>query len=355
MRHGRYSTAICAQKGLDSTAGILDNRDVPIGTQLCRFYTPGNESRSRPRRLRLLFGRHTGIVNVLYIDESGDTGALAHDDQKSQPLLVVGALCVPQLEVEPLTRTWVEIKRRFHPGLCVASAPTWDWMVAEVKGTDLRRSARSDDRATRRSAIGFFDRVLDLLDRHGISISARVWVKKPDAEFNGRSVYTFSIQWLCEQFQMLLEARQTQGVVIADSRTAGPNINVAHSIFTRKHQAKGGPYSRIVEVPLFGHSNNHAGLQLADVVFSGLLAPICCDVFVRGRLTNQHARPEYAALSERYLTRLESLLMSNQTTNSGKHSIQVSNKLGDQGARMLFKHSRQPGVRPRVAQRPSSQ
>jgi hypothetical protein len=38
------------------------------------------------------------IVNILYVDESGDTGALAAGDQKSQPLLVVGSLCVPQLE-----------------------------------------------------------------------------------------------------------------------------------------------------------------------------------------------------------------------------------------------------------------
>jgi hypothetical protein len=227
-------------------------------------------------------------------------------------------------------------------------------MVAEVKGTDLRRSARSDDRATRRSAIGFFDRVLELLERHESSIAARVWVKKPGAEFNGRSIYTFSIQWLCEQFQVLLETQQAQGMVIADSRTAGPNINVAHSIFTRKHRAKGDPYSRIVEVPLFGHSNNHAGLQLADVVFSGLLAPICCDVFVRGRIASQHARPQYAALSERYLSRLESLLMSRRVPSPGRHSIQVSNKLGDQGSRALFNHNRQPGAEPRAPQRPSS-
>lgn len=195
---------------------------------------------------------------------------------------------------------------------------------------------------------------MDLILRHNTTIAARVWIKKPGAEFNGRSVYAFSIQWLCEQFQMLLDSQESHGMVIADSRTAGPNINVAHSIFTRKHQAKGDPYSRIVEVPLFGHSNNHAGLQLADVVFSGLLAPICCDVFVRGRIPSVHARAEYEQLSARYLPVIESLLLSGLLPVRGKPSIQVSNKLGEEGSRALFNHKRQPGAEPRAPQGPSS-
>lgn len=78
--------------------------------------------------------------------------------------------------------------------------------------------------------------------------------------------YTFAVQDLAVHFgQFLLEAG-SHGVIIADSRNPGPNIEVAHSVFTQKWRTGGDPYPPLMEVPLFAHSDNHAGLQLADLV-----------------------------------------------------------------------------------------
>jgi hypothetical protein len=61
------------------------------------------------------------------------------------------------------------------------------------------------------------------------------------------------------------------GFVIADSRMKRVNTQVSHSIFTQKFRTTGDTYDGIVEVPAFSHSDNHAGLELADAICSALL------------------------------------------------------------------------------------
>ena len=65
-----------------------------------------------------------------------------------------------------------------------------------------------------------------------------------------------------------------KGVIVLDSRNKVKNVPVAHSLFTWNFSTHGTAYRYMAELPLFGHSDNHAMLQLVDWVASGILAPM---------------------------------------------------------------------------------
>ena len=71
-------------------------------------------------------------------------------------------------------------------------------------------------------------------------------------------------------------------------------------MFTQKFRANPSAYQRIVETPAFGHSENHAGIQICDLVCSALLYPIACFAYCTGFISNVHVQPAAAALRQRY-------------------------------------------------------
>ena len=75
-------------------------------------------------------------------------------------------------------------------------------------------------------------------------------------------------------FEDKLQHENEQGIFILDSRNKVKNVPVAHGIFTMKFSAHGTGYDYLAELPLFGHSENHAMLQLADWVGSAFLCPM---------------------------------------------------------------------------------
>lgn len=87
-----------------------------------------------------------------------------------------------------------------------------------------------------------------------------MWIKPIRGAFKSLPVYTASVRRCCAHFQSFLDERDATGVVIADSRNHHSNVPMSHSVFTRQHQQKqpGNLYPRILEAPLFGHSDNHA-------------------------------------------------------------------------------------------------
>lgn len=78
-----------------------------------------------------------------------------------------------------------------------------------------------------------------------------------------------------------------------DSRSTRQNIQAAHSIFTQKFKASGDSYPSIMEAPAFGHSDNHAGLQLSDLICSGFLWPMAMHAYCEGKVASIHVRPDY--------------------------------------------------------------
>lgn len=103
----------------------------------------------------------------------------------------------------------------------------------------------------------------------------------------------------------------------------------------------GDRHPRILEVPTFGHSENHAGLQLADLVASALLFPMAIDAYCRGTISNVHVRPGYWALRARYGARLDAL--QHRLEDPGHTSrrlvggVMVDDQIGRQSRSVLFR------------------
>ena len=230
-----------------------------------------------------------------------------------------------------LTREFLALKRQFNPGIPVRYE--MDIARHEVKGADLRRDIRKGTRNARRYVQGFVDKVIALLETHGVRFVSRIYIKKPGVIFDGRATYTASVQGIFESFQEFLSEHKSLGFVVADSRTPHLNSIVSHSIFTQKFRAKGDPYNLILEMPVFGHSENHAMLQIADFISSTLLYPIATNVYCAGHVKSVHVHPKDKLIKERYALRLRKMTyryFDGKRTKGGITIVDAISKLGPQ-------------------------
>lgn len=238
---------------------------------------------------------------VAYVDDAGDVQVPTSAGANIQPILAFGGLIVDLEHVPALTRHFLAIKQHFLGRRRGRHA--LDAMLVEVKGAELRTLVR-DGHRQRRRALGFLQQTLELLERYDARLMARLWMKTIGAPLDGRAINTFSIQSLCETYQNFLEDAGDLGTTIIDSSTPGLNARVSHSIFTQRFRQAGDPYNRLVELPTFGHSDNHAGLQIADVITSGLLVPIAARTYCTGHYTGTHVHSRYEELKRLFASRL---------------------------------------------------
>ena len=275
---------------------------------------------------------------VCYVDESGCTGSLPSATSPVQPMFVIAAVAVPQPRLAELTHDLLNWKLKYFPRLCSQHRFRFDVLLTEVKGADVRRSVTAPGRNERRHAIGLLDHFLRLLEAHRARIFGRIWIKVPGQPLAGTSVYTSSIQAICRTFQELLRREDSSGIVIADSRTKAQNTRVSHSIFTQKFQAGGDPYDRILEMPTFGHSDNHVGIQAADLLCSALLWPMAIDAYCGSIPGNVHVKPGYGVLRQRFGPRIKALQFQYaDLANKRAGGLIVSDPLGQQSTAHLFR------------------
>ncbi|HBX40805.1 DUF3800 domain-containing protein [Vibrio sp. 1733] len=278
-------------------------------------------------------------MHICYLDEAGCTGALPSSNTQIQPVFVIGGLFIEESQIPSMTQDLLALKRRFFPNLLPAATLHHDWMKAEIKGADLRRKARSNGRNDRRFSYSVVTETLDIIQRHDGRIVSRIYAKPINDLFNGTSVYTYSVQSICSTFQNYLEEKESRGIVIADSRNKGKNASVSHSIFTQRFRAHGDPYPGLLEVPTFGHSDNHTGLQLIDLVCSSLLFPIAAEVCMSAHLTDRtHLSPHYLELRRRFGANLKSLQHRYQDDNGRWHGgVTLSDPINRFSATQLFR------------------
>jgi hypothetical protein len=284
-----------------------------------------------------------GTLRICYLDESGDTRNLPAAPPHGQvtPVLVVAGVVIDQRMLENLTRSFINLKASFYPRLVDNSPHRLGRILPEIKGADVRRALRRGARGkTRRQAIGFLSEFMSMLEYHDARIFGRVWVKDIGAPCADRPIYTFSVQAVCEDFQNLLETTGDTGIVIADSRSPAPNAAVAHSIFTQKFRTNGDRYPRILEMPAFGHSQNHAGLQVVDLLCSAMLFPMATYAYCTGNVRNVHVNPGFGVLAERYGKRLKAMQHRYKDDHGQwRGGLTVSDPVGKRSGKVLFGHS----------------
>lgn len=276
-------------------------------------------------------------MHFCFADEAGCTGNLPSATSNIQPVLVLTGLILDQTCLCSLTHDFLQYKKLFFPKTLSASAHFLDWMKEEIKGSDLRAATCSPDHQKSRHAFTFLLRIIDLLEKNGGRIIGRIWIKPVGAPFNGRAAYTSSIQALCGYFQNYLSFSQDWGMVIADSRDASGNTNVSHSVFTQKYASSGDRYDRLLETPVFGHSNNHVGLQLADLMCSAIVFPLAVYTYCTGYVTNVPVRPGYVNMQKLLGKRLKELQYRYlDKENRWQGGLVVSDPVGNRSGGLLF-------------------
>lgn len=243
-------------------------------------------------------------VHFLYLDESG--GVEPPDGHRAAtPAMVILGLIVDAHLVPTLTREFLTYKRAHFPG-SFKTGLALDHVLTEIKGAKLLQLTRSDSRDLRRFVQHARIGLLQLLDRFDCQIVGRVWVKRPGRAMNPAATYGYSLQDIARHFVRYLDDRASEGIIIADSRNPGQNIQVAHSIFTQKYRTGDDPYENLMEVPVFVHSENHVGIQIADMLASMITLPMVAAAYGASPGT-VHDSPRYAEVRLKHGDALKAL------------------------------------------------
>lgn len=236
-----------------------------------------------------------------------------------------------------LTWDFIAFKKQYRPVLCKAGKLS-EVIRTEIKGTDIRQNLRSSGRNRRRMAHGMLDKLLTMLERHDCRVLAKICVKSEGSANDEAAMYGSSIASLCATVEDYAAARGGgQGVVILDSRTKSKNVDNVHCVTTRKLRAGGDMLPHLAESPVFGHSDTHIGLQIADLLVSALLFPAACATYAEDLVWNAHCHPAYAAVRDRHFQRVRALQHRYQSrTGKWTGGIIVSDRRHRKSARALF-------------------
>jgi hypothetical protein len=240
-------------------------------------------------------------MKICYVDEAGCTGMLPSANTNIQPAMVFSAVAFDYSRLHRITESYLSLKQRFFPALFPRDVKRFlSGILNEIKGADLRKQIVEGGRNQRRHAFGFLDGVIRILEDNDVQIFGRIWVNGIAKPIDGRALYTYSIQSMCSIFQNFLDETRDFGMVILDSRWQSVNTQVAHSIFTQKFRFSGDSLDRILDLPGFAHSNNHAGLQLADLIASAIVFPMTTLTYCTGHVTGIHVQCRYSLIKDRY-------------------------------------------------------
>lgn len=277
-------------------------------------------------------------MQLCYVDESGTTETFVRTDGAQQPVVVVAGVSLPECDLTRITHEWIDLKTRFHPEFKRTGNGWLDPILKEVKGAKLRKGFRDGaSPRERKRAIGMLDGTIKLLERHDAKILGRVWVKRLDSEINERGIYGSSLQFICRAFNSSLP-KDERGMVVVDSQTYRHNHQLAHSVFTQRF-AKKPKHLGLVDMPVFGHSDNHAGLQIADLLASAILAPIACSVYGGAYETwNVHCASCHLDIRERFGSRLKALTFPTTHPQTGFKcsSLLVHDPVGKRGSSLMY-------------------
>jgi Protein of unknown function (DUF3800) len=272
---------------------------------------------------------------ICYVDESGGVEDPASGPDAT-PLMVIAGVIVSHDQVASLTREFLQVKRRFFGGKAPGAGHHLDHVLTEVKGKDIRGFLRGSSRK-RHHAIAYLDRIVSMLEHHGCLLAGRVWIKAPGVALNPRNSYTLAIQDIARTAHDFLAQQDELGMMLCDARMQNQNIEVSHSIFTQKHRLAGDPLTRFVEAPAFGHSVNHVGLQLADLVASALVFPMAARAYCATSQAGPHVDPHFERVRKRFAVRIRNLQHRyRDAAGAWQGGLEVRDALAHQSGSVLF-------------------
>ncbi|QEU85472.1 DUF3800 domain-containing protein [Streptomyces viridosporus T7A] len=274
---------------------------------------------------------------LCYVDESGDGQTVDPSAPEAPPVMVIGGIVVEESALRTLTWDFIALKKQFRPTLRNAVKLS-EVIRTEIKGSNIRAHLRNGNRNQVRLAHGLIDKLLIMLERHDCRVLAKICVKQDGVTNAEDAMYGASVASLCAHFEHFLAGREDRGVVILDSRTKSKNVDNVHCVTTRKFRAGGDLMPHVAESPVFGHSDSHIGLQIADLLISAVLFPAACATYAEDLTWNTHCHPAYAAIRERHCPRVGELQHRYRTaTGKWTGGVVVSDRRRGRSAAELFR------------------
>jgi hypothetical protein len=274
-----------------------------------------------------------------YVDESGTCDPYIPTDPSSAPVFVIVGITVASRRQKDLTMDYVRLKQEFEPHLRRPGRTLRDSIAHEIKGSKLRTDVRSSrsGRNTRRRALSFMSRTLDLLERHGCRVMGKVVVKADGFDTPDKREYPKAVQELAVTFDSQCAASKAGGIMILDGRTKVKNEGNVHSITTRRFRSGGDFYPQLLEAPVFGHSDTHVPLQIADVVASAIVFPTACVQYAEAG-ASIHSHENYAPIREQFGRRLAALEHRYVNADGAvRGGFQVIDPIGKRPTHLLFR------------------
>lgn len=224
-------------------------------------------------------------------------------------MFVLVGMTVEERAARSLIWDFLQLKKEFNPTLRQRGVQLSDVITAEIKGSKLRKDLRKDrgSRNVRRRAFGMLDKTLGLLEQHNCQLVGKIVVKPVDVPYRDTPVYSDAIARMAASFEAQLAAARTNGLMILDARTKVKNAPSVQGVTTRRFRSGGDPLSHLVESPVFGHSDTHVALQVADIIASGILFPIACSQYCSELDWNVHPHPRYQEVKDRFGERVQRL------------------------------------------------
>ena len=224
---------------------------------------PNVESRAAPSG-GPVFLNPEEMPHTCFIDESGDRYGLHSPGRllEGQPVYVVLGLVVSDASLAQITPEFLRVREGFAPG------------ESEAKGSDLRRDLKqplADD--SRAAGFVALKAALRLLDRANARVTGRVCVKRAGERFDGAGAEVRALRFVAGNFSRFLRRKNAEGRIVFDSRgdprASGENKQVVRAM----RRPPGRAWSKLRHPPIFAHSKDSVGLQLADWICSALIAP----------------------------------------------------------------------------------
>jgi hypothetical protein len=279
-------------------------------------------------------------VHLCYVDESGSAETYTQRHPDRTPVFVLVGLSVAAAQQKSLSMEFLALKREFEPQLQKVGKQLTDTIRFEVKGSTLRADVRqgSGGRNRRRRAIRFIDKTLELVESHGCRLMGKVIIKAEDVHYTDAQFYPRAVADLANTFNSQLAASGTQGVMILDSRTKIKNEGNVHTITTRRFRTGGDSLPQLAEAPVFGHSDTHVPLQIADIIASAVIFPSACITFCGDDTWSAHHCERYAEIREKFgarIARLEHRYPDDEGLMRG--GFQVIDPVGHRPTHLLFR------------------
>ena len=276
-------------------------------------------------------------MHICYVDESGGFEAPNSAIPGATPVMAILGLIIPARLVPAFTRDFLTLKRR-HFSNRFRTGTGLSHILREVKGSEVLQYTRSPSRNRRRQAGRIRKDLLDLLEANDARLVGRVWVKEPTKALDPKPSYCFAIQDIARHFSAYLISQGSDGVMICDAREQTQNVLAAHSVFTDKFRTGGDPIPAMIELPVFAHSENHASLQVSDLIASTMLLPMAAHAYCATTAKGAHASKHYATVRIENGSRLRARqFMYRDENGKWRGGVLVSDKIAQRSSAEMFR------------------